>query len=198
MSKETKRGKLIVLSGPSGVGKSTICKEVVKRTGAFFSVSTTTRAPGEGEADGKDYWFVSKDQFQQKIDDGDFLEHAEVFGNLYGTSRTTTEKALNNGKTVILEIDVQGGQDVHRLYPDAMMIFILPPSQSDLVKRLSDRARGEDTQTAMKRLSGASKEIAAAWQYYEYLVINDDLEQAITETIQTIEGKGIKKHDRRT
>ena len=198
MSKETKRGKLIVLSGPSGVGKSTICKEVVKRTGAFLSVSTTTRAPGEGETDGKDYWFVSKDDFQQKIDDGDFLEHAEVFGNLYGTSRTTTEKALNDGKTVILEIDVQGGQDVQKLYPDAIMIFILPPSQSELVKRLSDRARGEDTQTATKRLSGASKEIAAAWKYYEYLVVNDDLEQAITETVQTIEGKGVKKHDRRT
>ena len=78
------------------------------------------------------------------------------------------------------------------------MVFILPPSQSDLVKRLSDRARGEDTQTAMKRLSGASKEIAAAWQYYEYMIVNDDLEQAITETIKTIDGKGVKKHDRRT
>ena len=195
---DNKNGKLVVLSGPSGVGKSTICKEVVARTGAFLSVSNTTRPPGEGEVDGKDYWFISDEEFRKKIDDADLMEYAEVFGNLYGTSQSAKDAALKEGKTVILEIDVQGGEQVKEVYPDAEMIFILPPSQADLVGRLTKRARGEDAETAKKRLNAASREIAAAWQYYDYHVINDDLEEAINETIQILEGKGVKKDDRRT
>ena len=187
---ETKNcsGKVVIVSGPSGVGKSTICKEVVKRlNNAYLSVSVTTRDKTESEVDGEDYWFISEEQFQQRISKGLLLEYAEVFGNFYGTPKDKADEALQAGKTVILEIDVKGAKQTKVIYQDAIMIFILPPSQKELAERMSLRNR-EDTETAEERLNGASDEIAAAWQYYKHMVINDDLEQAVSEVIQIIEG----------
>ena len=184
---EKKKGKVVIVSGPSGVGKSTICKEVVKRLdNIYLSVSVTTRPKSEAEVDGQDYWFISEQEFQERIDKGLLLEHAEVFGHLYGTPRDKVEATVKEGKNVILEIDVQGAKQALVYYPDAVMIFILPPTEKDLVERMDNRGR-EASEVAEKRLNGASSEIAAAWQYYKHMVINEDLQQAIDECIQIIE-----------
>jgi guanylate kinase len=169
-----KKGKLVIVSGPSGVGKSTICKEAVKQLNdVYLSVSVTTRPKAESEVDGKDYRFISEEQFQERYNKGLLLEHAEVFGHQYGTP--------------LLEIDVQGGKQVKMAYPDSKMIFILPPTQRELAERMNLRGR-EDTETAEERLDEAGIEIATAWQYYEHMVINDDLGQAVKEVVQIIEG----------
>jgi len=182
----SRKSKVVIVSGPSGVGKSTICKEVAKRlNNVYLSVSVTTRPKSEVEIDGEDYWFISKDEFQQRIDKGLLLEHAEVFGHLYGTPGDKVEQALRAGKTAILEIDVQGAKKVKVIYKDAVMIFVLPPTQRELAERMKLRGR-EDIETAEERLNGASGEIAAAWQYYEHMVINEDLQQAVNEVVQVI------------
>lgn len=183
---ENRGGKVVVVSGPSGVGKSTICKEAVKRlNNAHLSVSVTTRPKGENEVNGRDYWFISEEQFQQRINKGLLLEYAEVFGHLYGTPKDKVEETLQAGKTIILEIDVLGAKQVKVIYPAAVMIFILPPSQKELAERMNLRGR-EGTEATEERLNGAGTEIAAAWQYYEHMVINDDLEQAVKEMVQII------------
>ena len=181
----TKPG-VAVVSGPSGVGKSTICKKLVQQTGAFLSISLTTRPKSETEIDGEDYRFISEKEFQDKAANGQFLEYAEVFGNYYGTPKHPVEKALSERKFVILEIDTQGAMQVKKIYPDAVMIFILPPSHADLAGRMAGRGRGEDIQVAQQRLDSASNEIAAAWQYYDHMVINADLEQAVNEIKQIL------------
>lgn len=181
------RGGIVIISGPSGVGKSTICRKLVKRLdNAYLSVSVTTRPKSDREVDGKDYWFVSQEEFRRRIDKGLLLEHAEVFGNLYGTPADKVEEALEAGKTAILEIDVQGGKQVKARFGDAVMIFILPPSAKVLAERLNNRGR-DDGEVAELRLDGASGEIAAAWQQYKHMVINDDLRQAVDECLQIIE-----------
>jgi guanylate kinase len=180
------RGKLVIISGPSGVGKSTITRALIERLPlAYLSVSVTTRPQAAGEENGRDYWFVSKEDFRRRIEEGAFLEYAEVFGNLYGTPRDKTEEALNAGKTVVLEIDVQGAKQVKTIYPQAAMVFVLPPSAKVLAERMGRRARDSE-QVAARRLQAASSEIALAWQYYDNMVINDDLEQAINEVVQIV------------
>lgn len=189
---KNKEGKVVIVSGPSGVGKSTICKGVAEKlNNVYLSVSVTTRPRGPGETHGKDYWFISKEEFQERIDKGLLLEYAEVFGHLYGTPKDKVDKALQAGKTVILEIDVQGAKQAKTIFPDAVMIFILPPSAKVLAERMDRRGR-EDTDTAEKRLDGASSEIAAAWQYYQHMVINEDLQQAVKEVVQIIQGTLIR------
>jgi len=191
---ETKRrkGKMVIVSGPSGVGKSTICKEAVKRLkNVYFSVSVTTRPRSEAEIDGQDYWFISESEFQERVDKGLLLEYAEVFGHLYGTPKDEVDEALQAGKSVILEIDVQGAKQAKRIYRDVVMIFILAPSQKELAERMKLRGR-EDIEAAQKRLDEAGTEIAAAWQYYEHMVINDDLQQAVSEVVQIIQQSGGK------
>ena len=184
---ENRKGKVVIVSGPSGVGKSTICEGVVKRLdNVYLSVSVTTRPRSEAEVDGQDYWFISEQEFQERIDKGLLLEYAEVFGHLYGTPRDKVEEAVREGNTVILEIDVQGAKQAKVIFPDALMIFILPPTEKDLVERMDHRGR-EAVDAAEKRLSGASSEIAAAWQYYKHMVINEDLQQAVDECVQIIE-----------
>jgi guanylate kinase len=179
--------RIIIVSGPSGVGKSTICKEVVKRLkDVGLSVSVTTRPKGKNEVDGQDYWFVSKEQFQQRIENNMLLEYAEVFGNLYGTPKDKVQEALEAGKSVILEIDIQGGRQVKAKCPGAVMVFILPPSQKELAGRLDHRGR-EDAAKAAERLSKANMEIAVAKQCYEYMVVNDDLERAINKVVEIIQ-----------
>ncbi|MHC4791256.1 MAG: guanylate kinase [Planctomycetota bacterium] len=188
MSEQVKnKDKIVIVSGPSGVGKSTICKKVAKRLDkCHLSVSVTTRPRSDGEVDGQDYWFISEEELQKQINRGALLEYAEVFGNMYGTPKDKVQEALKEDKIVILEIDVQGANQAKLIYPDAITIFILPPSQRELAERMNGRAR-EDPETAEKRLDIAGSEIASGWQYYQYMVINEDLEQAISEVVQIIQ-----------
>ncbi len=184
---KSKKGKVVIVSGPSGVGKSTICKEIVKRMdNVYLSVSVTTRPKGKAEVNGRDYWFITETEFQERIDKGLLLEHATVFGHHYGTPKEKVLEALQDGKTVILEIDVQGARQVKAIFPEAIMMFILPPTARELAERLDHRGR-EAPKAAEERLNGASAEIAAAWQYYKHMVINEDLQQAVNECVQIIE-----------
>jgi len=184
---ENRKGKVVIVSGPSGVGKSTICERVIKRLNdVYLSVSVTTRPKSETEVDGQDYWFISEKEFQERIDKGLLLEYAEVFSHLYGTPKDEVLEAVRLGKTVILEIDVQGAEQAKAIFPDAKMIFILPPTEKDLVKRMDNRGR-EAADATEKRLNGASSEIAAAWKHYKHMVINKDLQQAVNECVQIIE-----------
>ena len=177
----------MIVCCPSGVGKSTICKEVAKRLdNVYLSTSVTTRPKAESEVNGRHYWFISTDEFKRRVNSGLLLEHAEVFGHLYGTPKDKVDEALQAGKTTILEIDVQGAKQVKVKYPDAVMIFILPPTQKELAERINSRGR-EDAEKAEVRLGEAGTEIAGGWQYYEHMVINDDLEQAISEAVQIIQ-----------
>jgi guanylate kinase len=169
------------------VGKSTICREVVKQlSDVRLSVSVTTRPRGENEVDGRDYWFVSKEQFRRRIDKGVLLEYAEVFGNYYGTPKEEVDQALEAAETIILEIDIQGARHVKQIYPDAVMIFILPPTQNELAERLNGRGRDE-CEIVEKRLQEAGSEIASARQHYEHMVINNDLKQAAKEVVEIIQ-----------
>ncbi len=178
------RGLLVVLSGPSGVGKTTIVHEVIRRLGGVFSVSATTRAPTANEVDGRDYYFVSRETFQRMIDADEFLEYATVFGKTwYGTPRKPVQEQLERGALMILDIDVQGGQQVKSRCPEALTIFVEPPTEEELLRRLRSRRR-EDEATIARRFAEAKVEMSAARTSgaYDEFVVNDDLETAI-ETI---------------
>jgi guanylate kinase len=171
------KGLLIVISAPSGTGKTTLCHKLLEEfPNVEFSVSYTTRKPRPGEVNGKDYWFVSREEFMKMVEEGDFLEWAEVYGNLYGTSKSQVLKALNQGKDVLLDIDTQGALQVKRNFPDAVLIFILPPSLKELERRLRKRGT-DDEETIERRLRVAREEIKRA-RYYDYLIVNDELEVA--------------------
>lgn len=187
VQQKNRRGRVIVISGPSGVGKSTICREVLKRLkNVHLSVSLTTRPPGPGEQNGRDYWFVSEREFRDRIERGLLLEYAHVFGNLYGTPKDKVDEVLQAGQNVILEIDVQGGRQAKAVYPDALMIFILPPEEKVLADRIGRRGR-DSAEVIRKRLEKAGAEIASARECYEHMVINEDLEHAVDEVVGIIE-----------
>ncbi len=177
------RGKLFVISGPSGAGKGTIVKRVVADRGAertALSISATTRAPRTGEVDGESYFFLTREDFLRRVDEGGFLEHAEVYGNFYGTPRSYVEDRLDQGMDVILEIDIQGAMNVKRSCPDGVFIFIVPPSMEVLRSRLT--GRGTDAQDVVElRLSKAREELTHV-KDYDYCVVNGDLEEAVAET----------------
>ena len=176
---DMKKGLLIVYSGPSGVGKSTILHEVLKdeSLNLEFSVSMTTRLPREGEVDGKDYFFVSKETFKKAIEDDKFLEHARYVENYYGTPRDYVEQERNKGKNVILEIDVQGGPQVIEKCSDCISIFIMPPSIDELRNRLSGRGT-EKEEVVNKRIDQAQREINQG-SVYKYHVVNNEIETSI-------------------
>lgn len=180
------RGKLIVVSGPSGVGKDTVVSEYIKRNNnTYLSVSCTSRAPREGEVDGVNYIFLSRKEFEERISNGDFLEYAEYNGNYYGTPKYKMEEELDKGKDVILVIEVQGALKVKELIPDALFIFILPPSISTLKERLI--GRGTDSPESIEgRINTAIKEIEVS-DRYDYNIVNDDLNMAVSELEKIIQ-----------
>ena len=173
-----KRGRLFVISGPSGTGKGTVCTELLKDIGNEFSVSMTTRAPREGEVHGREYFFVSKEEFLKNIEAGNFLEHATVFDNLYGTPKDMVMSRLDRGYNVILDIDVQGGLQVKKAMPEAVLIFILPPSLAELRKRLEGRGT-EDAGKIEKRLGEALNELKLIGEY-DYYIVNGILDEAVS------------------
>jgi guanylate kinase len=173
-----RRGRLIVLSGPSGVGKGTVLRAVLDICpNTERAITCTTREPGPGEVDGVDYCFLTEEEFRRKIDEGYFLEYAQVHLNLYGTPLESVHKILDQGKTALLEIDVQGGLTVKGKMPDAVMVFVAPPSYEELERRLRDRKRDSE-ESILKRLENARKEIEQIPRY-EYLVLNDEIESAV-------------------
>lgn len=180
------RGLLIVLSGPSGVGKGTVRSALFKMEGhdLVFSVSMTTRKPRIGEIDGKDYFFISKEKFEANIRDRKMLEYAEFVGNYYGTPLDTLERYLEDGREVVLEIDVQGAEQVRESMPDAVFIFIAPPSLEALANRLQIRGT-EPVDVIKQRIEKARREIKLAYKY-DYIVVNDSVENAADKILAII------------
>lgn len=180
---------VVVISGPSGAGKSSFVKALLRGNGGdlVYSVSATTRPRREHEVEGKDYFFLTRDEFRRRVETGDFVEHAEVHGEWYGTLRSQIERVLESGRNVLLDVDVQGGKSVRRVYPDAVLIFVLPPSLEDLEERL--RARGTDREDRIRvRLENARREIALMREY-DYAVVNDDLEAATRKVLAIVEAE---------
>ncbi len=177
-----REGLLIVLSGPSGCGKGTVIRELMQdHPNLFYSVSATTRLPRPGETDGIHYHFLKKEQFEDLISTDGMLEYANYCGNYYGTPRAAVEEQCRAGKDVILEIEVQGAMQIREKCPDAVFLFILPPSAEELARRLTDR-QTEDPQTVQNRLTKAREEMALAGNY-DYIVVND----IVSETASQIE-----------
>ena len=180
-----RRGSLIVLSAPSGAGKSSLVKRLVKAVPELvFSVSATTREPREGEVSGRDYHFVDRATFSHMLADGEFLEHADVHGHLYGTPRAPIRKEIEDGRDVLLEIDVQGARQVARSEPSARLVFILPPSRTELEKRI--RKRGLDSADSIdRRLAAAAGEIAEIGHFH-HVIINTDLDDALQALLSVL------------
>jgi len=184
---KNKLGKLFVISAPSGAGKTTLVKRLTSaRPDLAFSISYTTRDPRAGEVDGQDYFFLNRDSFEQMRTRHAFLEHAEVFGNLYGTGREQVEKLCQAGRDVLLEIDWQGAQQVMRNDPDCCSIFILPPSVQELERRL--RGRATDDESVIQRRLGEALDDMSHWQEFDHVIINEDLEQATATLLAILTG----------
>ncbi len=177
------KGRMIVVSAPSGCGKGTILAEILKSDKYYYSVSATTRAPREGEQDGVNYHFISKEKFEQLINENGMLEYAEYCGNYYGTPKKILEDKMAEGINVILEIEVQGAMKVKKLCPDALFIFIVPPTISELERRLKKRGTESD-EVIQKRVAEAAGEIRQAVNY-DYVLVNAALEDAV-EDFKTI------------
>lgn len=180
-------GLLLVISGPSGAGKSTIAHHVENALGGRFSVSVTTRPKGPGEVDGRDYHFIDDDRYNALRDAGQLLEAADVFDHHYGTPRQPVEQALDAGQLIILEIDVQGAIQVKHNMPQMLGLFILPPSEDQLLTRLRERKRDSE-QVIQRRFAKAKQEIAAARDcgVYDHFLVNDDLERAKTQAVDLV------------
>ena len=181
-----RKGLLVVISGPSAVGKDTVTRRLLALDPDLrYSVSATTRSPRPGEADGANYTFVTREEFRKLVDQGVFLEHAEYAGNLYGTLRERVEQGSINGHDVVLKIDVQGAEQVRSQKPDAVFIFLAPPSMQELERRQSLRD-SESIQDRAERRAIAEREMAYA-PHYEHVVVNDDVERAVSEIRQIID-----------
>ena len=183
------RGHLYVVAAPSGAGKTSLLQALMRRRPALsFSVSCTTRAPRAHEQEGRDYHFISRTEFERLIAAGEFIEHANVFGNLYGTRKSVVESALAEGRDLILEIDWQGARQVRARLPEAVQIFILPPSRAELEARL--RRRATDNADAIARRLAESVEEMSHWRDFDYVIVNRDFDQALAELEAIFDGHG--------
>lgn len=183
------RGTLFVLSAPSGAGKTTLVKALLARDPSLrFSISFTTRPPRAGEVNGRDYHFVDEARFGAMVAAGEFLEHATVFGNSYGTSKAQVEALLDAGANVLLEIDWQGARQIRTNAPDCRTVFILPPSVAELERRL--RSRATDSEDVIRRRLGQALDDMSHWQDFDYVVINGDLARATEGLVEIIAGGG--------
>ena len=182
------RGLLVVISGPSGVGKTTITHRLVDRLKAVFSVSMTTRPKTPADTEGLDYYFVDQARFDQAVKDGELLEWARVFDRCYGTPRKPVMDNLAAGRDVIVEIDVNGGEQVKKSFPEALSIFVLPPSEDELLARLRRRAR-EDEAKIQRRFSEAKREIAQAKadNAYDHFIVNEQLDKAVDDAYAIVQ-----------
>ena len=194
---EARRGLLFILSSPSGAGKSTLSRRLLANDAAFtFSVSATTRAPRPGEVDGREYHFKTREEFLAMVEAGDLLEHAEVFGNFYGTPRAPVEAALADGRDVLFDVDWQGGQQLRNsVLKDAVAsVFILPPSIAELERRL--RARGQDSPEVIAHRMARARDEISHWDAYDYVLINDDLDRCEAEIRRILAAERLRR-DRR-
>ena len=196
-----RRGIMLVLSSPSGAGKSTISQRLLReenehaKDGLIMSVSSTTRPRRPSEVSGQDYNFISREDFDRMVRNGEFLEHADVFGNGYGTPRAFVEKAVRDGKDILFDIDWQGTNQLRAAMPeDLVSIFILPPSIEELERRLRTRAQDSDEVVA-KRMAMAHREISH-WRDYDYVVVNDDVEKCLKEVKAILTAERVRRHRR--
>jgi guanylate kinase len=189
----TRRGLMLVMSSPSGAGKTTITRALLERDkGISMSVSATTRAPRPGEVDGKDYYFIAVDQFQSWVKDGQFLEHARVFDNYYGTPKGPVEAVLREGRDVLFDIDWQGTQQLRdAARADLVSVFVLPPSVEELERRLHTRAQ-DSAEVVAKRMAKAGDEMSH-WPEYDYIIVNEDLEKSIASVQAILTAERLKR-----
>ena len=189
------KGIRIVVSAPSGCGKGTILAEVMKDEKFYYSVSATTRSPRPGETDGVNYHFLGREQFEELIKTGGMLEYAEYCGNYYGTPRDKVLEKINEGKNVILEIEVQGAMQIREKCPEAVFVFIAPPSVAELRNRLEKRGT-ETPEVINQRVSEATQEISFAYRY-DYVVVNNILEDAVNDFISVIRAEELKAENQK-
>jgi guanylate kinase len=183
------RGRLFVIAAPSGAGKTSLVRALMQREPALrFSISYTTRARRPNEVNGRDYFFVTQDEFAAMAARGEFLEHARVFDNSYGTARAQVQDSLDAGQDLILEIDWQGARQVRAALPECVSIFILPPSRAELERRL--RGRGSDAEDVIQRRLRDAASDMAHWAEFPYVVVNDDFERALQELQAIAQGRG--------
>lgn len=181
-------GRLFVFSAPSGAGKTSLVRALLEQErGLTFSVSCTTRAPRSGEVDGVDYRFLDAEDFRRRVEGGEFLEHAEVFGNLYGTLRSDVRAEMDAGRDVLLEIDWQGAEQVRAAMPGAISVFILPPSRAELETRL--KGRGTDAPEVIERRLAAGREEIEHWRSFDHVVVNDDFDRALGQLVAITRGE---------
>ena len=184
----SRRGRLFVIAAPSGAGKTSLVRALMERVPELrFSISYTTRRQRPNEVHGRDYFFVPREEFERMAEAGQFLEHATVFGNSYGTARAQVEQSLTSGQDLILEIDWQGARQIRAALPECCSIFILPPSRAELERRL--RGRGTDTEEVIVRRLGEAADDMGHWQEFDYVVVNDVFECALDQLSAIVQGR---------
>ena len=186
----SEKGILFVLTGPSGVGKGTVLKQVREYKPLFYSISATTRDPREGEKDGVDYHFMTREKFQQLVEEGGFLEHAEFSKNCYGTPAAPVDAEIQAGRDVLLEIEVQGAMQVKQIRPEAVRIFLAPPSFEELERRLVGRGT-EEPEVVQRRLETAKHELTLAPEF-DYIVVNNTVEQAVSDVLAIMQAEACR------
>ena len=183
-----RKGILVVVSGFSGVGKGTLMRSLTERYGYYaWSISATTRAPREGEEDGREYFFKTKEEFEQLIEEDRLIEYACYCGNYYGTPRDYVEDQMEQGRDVILEIELQGALKIKEKYPEALLVFVMPPDAQTLASRL--RGRGTETEEVIRARLARAVEESAGVEKYDYMIINDDLEESVEEVHRLIDSQ---------